>query len=221
MTNNLIELSVKHKAYKKGLSPVTALGNFSLTVTAGERVAVVGESGVGKSTLLNILGLIDRKFTGSYRLLGEQVLDLSETELARWRNEKIGFVLQESALINSLSIAENITLPLLYAKPQPHNWRKRFDKIVQHLEIGSIIKKKPLECSGGEKARAVFARAIILNPQLILADEPTASLDEANRARIMQLLHNLNQDFGSTVITVTHNASIAAAHDRVTKLNAG
>ncbi len=218
MTDNVIELEIQQKVYSKQSAPLSALENFSLRVAGGEKIAIVGESGIGKSTLLNILGLIDRKFSGRYRLLDRDVDGLSESELAALRNQSLGFVLQESALINTLSIADNITLPLLYSRPKIQDWRERFDEIVESLGISHITDKKPLECSGGEKARAVFARAVMLRPQIILADEPTASLDAENRERILQLLCSMNQNFGITIVTVTHDMYVAEQHDRVLQL---
>ena len=214
----VIDLNVERKTYKKGSSSVTLLEHFSLTVAQGEKVAIVGESGVGKSTLLNILGLLDKRYEGSYTLLGRSARTLSDRESAAWRNQKIGFVLQESALINSLSIADNITLPLLYTRIPRSEHSTRVDEVADSLGIGSILHKKPLECSGGEKARAVFARAVIMNPEVILADEPTASLDAENRSRMIGLLFGLNRDSGSTIVTVTHDESVANQHDRIIKL---
>ena len=216
--DKVIDLNLDHKTYRKGSSSVTLLEHFSLTVAEGEKVAIVGESGVGKSTLLNILGLLDTRYEGSYRLLGRSARTLSDLESAAWRNQKIGFVLQESALIGSLSIADNIRLPLLYARTPRKGDSRRFDQVVDSLGIGSILSKKPLECSGGEKSRAVFARAVIMNPEVVLADEPTASLDSENRSRIIALLFALNHDSGSTIVTVTHDASLADQHDRIIKL---
>lgn len=216
--DNVIDLKLEHKTYGRGSSSVTLLENFSLTVAEGEKLAIVGESGVGKSSLLNILGLIDRHYAGSYTLLGRSARELSDRESAAWRNQRIGFVLQESALISSLSIADNIKLPLLYARPPGSGRSGRFEEVVDTLDIGPILRKKPLECSGGERARAVFARAVIMSPQVILADEPTASLDAKNRSRIIGLLFGLNRDLGSTVVTVTHDADVASQHDRVVAL---
>lgn len=218
MKETVIDLAIRRKYFRKRASSVPALEGFALTVADGERVAIVGESGVGKSTLLNILGLIDRSFEGKYELLGHDVDALSETELAAWRNQSLGFVLQESALINSLSIADNITLPLLYSRFMVKDRQKRFDELVESLGIAHIVNKKPLECSGGEKARAVFARAVILRPRVILADEPTASLDPENKERILRLLLDLNKDFGVTIVTVTHDSYVAGFHDRVLQL---
>ena len=215
----IIDLSIKEKTYKSKNSQLSILNNFNLEVAAGEKIAIVGESGVGKSSLLNIIGLIDRNYVGAYTLFGSITNSLHTSELAQWRNQKIGFVLQESALINSLTIEDNIKLPLLYAGSGKKEFKAEdFESVVDAIGIKPILKKKPLECSGGEKARAVFARGIIMKPQIILADEPTASLDMENRERIVTLLFKMNKEFNTTIITVTHDLEIANRHDRIIQL---
>lgn len=144
--------------------------------------------------------------------------ELNLSQLAEWRNQKIGFVLQESALINSLTIEENIKLPLLYAKSSKARKLDNFESVINRIGIETILKKKPLECSGGEKARAVFARSVIMNPQLILCDEPTASLDGDNKEKIIKLLFEMNQEFNTTIITVTHDLEVANRHEKIIHL---
>ena len=219
----VINLSIKEKIYKSKQSYLSILNNFSLEVAAGEKIAIVGESGAGKSSLLNIIGLLDRNYVGEYTLFGSPTNHLQTSELAQWRNQRIGFVLQESALINSLTIEDNIKLPFLYAGAEKRSLKEveSFESVIEAIEIKSILKKKPLECSGGEKARAVFARGIIMKPQIILADEPTASLDMGNRERIVTLLFEMNREFNTTIITVTHDLEIANRHDRVIHLERG
>jgi len=214
----IIDLSIQEKAYKGKKTNISLLDDFRLEINSGERIAIVGKSGAGKTTLLNILGLLDRDYTGSYTLFGSNTNDMSLSQLAEWRNQRIGFVLQESALINTLSIEENIRLPLLYTKAGEKPEVEEFESIIDGIDIASILNKKPLECSGGEKSRAVFARAIIMKPQLILCDEPTASLDGENKERILSLLYKMNQEFGTTIITVTHDMEVANRHDRIIHL---
>lgn len=214
----IIDLSIQEKAYKGKKTNISLLNDFRLEINSGERIAIVGKSGAGKTTLLNILGLLDRDYTGSYTLFGSNTNDMNLSQLAEWRNQRIGFVLQESALINTLSIEENIRLPLLYTKAGEKPEVEEFESIIDGIDIASILNKKPLECSGGEKSRAVFARAIIMKPELILCDEPTASLDGENKERILSLLYKMNQEFGTTIITVTHDMEVANRHDRIIHL---
>lgn len=217
--NPIIDIQIKRKIYTKKGKSLSLLDNFDLQVYPGERIAIIGESGAGKSTLLNIIGLLDSSFEGRYKLFDEAVQELSDKEKARIRNQRIGFVLQESALIQSLSIEQNIKLPLLYTdvKSDISNIGN-FESIVKALGIEDILQKKPFECSGGEKSRAVFARAIIMNPTVILSDEPTASLDEKNSERLLQLLFEMNKREDTTLITVTHDLDVALKHDRVIRI---
>lgn len=215
----IIDLSIKEKVYKNKKEQFSILNNFKLEVNAGEKIAIVGESGVGKSSLLNIIGLLDRSYNGEYTLLGKPTDSVHTSELAQWRNQKIGFVLQESALINSLTIEDNIKLPLLYADSSNKKFNlEDFEDEMNAIGIKKILKKKPLECSGGERSRVGFARGIIMKPQIILSDEPTASLDVENRERIISLLFKMNKEFNTTIITVTHDLEVANRHDRVIHL---
>ncbi len=213
---NIIHLNIKEKVFRDKKTQLSILNNFKLEVNAGEKIAVVGESGVGKSSLLNIIGLIDTDYNGKYTLLGSPTANLHASKLAQWRNQMIGFVLQESALINSLTIEDNIKLPLLYAGSGKKEFKpEAFENVINAIGIKPILKKKPLECSGGERSRAVFARGIIMKPQIILSDEPTASLDVENRERIVNLLFKMNKEFNTTIITVTHDLEVANRHDKV------
>lgn len=215
--SNIIELKIKDKIFSS--QSFSILKDFSLIVEYGETVAIVGESGVGKTSLLNIIGLLDKKYQGTYRLFDVETNELSQKSLANWRNKEIGFVLQESSLINSLTLEDNIKLPFMYANVEKEpDSIKHFNRVVKKLGIESILKKKPLECSGGQRTRAAFARGIIMKPKLILADEPTASLDYENKENLMELLFDLNKENGSTVLTVTHDLSVATSHNRIIKI---
>ena len=214
---SMIDIQIEEKIFTK--SKLSILKGFSMQVEAGEKLAIVGESGVGKSSLLNILGLLDRDYRGEYYLFGEKTNGLDEKVLAKWRNQRIGFVLQESAMINSLTVENNIQLPFLYMESQDRNsLLENFTQIVKEIGIESILQKKPLDCSGGERARAVFARGILMKPEVLLADEPTSSLDTENKERIIHSLFEMNRKFGTTIITVTHDLDMAKRHDRVIRL---
>lgn len=215
--NDIIKLEIKQKKFKD--KNYSILKNFTLNVMQGEKISIIGESGVGKTSLLNILGLLDTNFQGEYKLFDSNIKNLSQNKLSQWRNQKIGFVLQDSALINSLSIEDNIKLPLLYSKLEKDlNTEDHFKRIVNKIGLDPILKKKPLECSGGQRSRAVFARGIIMKPQIILSDEPTASLDTKNKNNIIDLLFDMNTEFNTTIITVTHDLSVANRHNRLVKL---
>ncbi|MCZ0704616.1 putative ABC transport system ATP-binding protein [Natronobacillus azotifigens] len=215
--SSIIKLEIQKKTFKK--KGFSILNDFKLEVEPGERLSIIGESGVGKTSLLNIIGLLDLQYQGNYKLFDSSVKDLSRNKLAEWRNQKIGFVLQESALINSLTLEDNIKLPLLYANIEKDlTVQDHFKRIINKIGIESILEKKPLECSGGQRSRAVFARAVIMNPQIILSDEPTASLDSANKEKITNLLFDMNKEFNTTVITVTHDLDLANRHERIITL---
>jgi putative ABC transport system ATP-binding protein len=215
--NSIIKLEIQEKTFKK--KGFSILNNFDLEVEPGERLSIIGESGVGKTSLLNIIGLLDTQYQGSYKLFNSTVKDLSRNKLAEWRNQKIGFVLQESSLINSLTIEDNIKLPLMYANLKKDlTVQNHFKRITNKIGIEHILKKKPLDCSGGQRSRAVFARAVIMNPQIILSDEPTASLDLENKEKIINLLFDMNKEFNTTVITVTHDLDLANRHERIITL---
>lgn len=214
----IIRLNILEKIYKSKKKQVTVLKDLNLVVNKGEKIAVVGKSGSGKTTLLNILGLLDKDYKGSYELFGVNTKEIDSTQMASFRNKEIGFVLQESALIPTLTIEENIKLPLLYASTPLERPILDFNEIVRCIGVESILNKKPMECSGGEKSRAVFARAILMKPKLILCDEPTASLDEENKGQILKLIFDMNQKYNTTVITVTHDFEVAKQHDRIIKI---
>ncbi|MCA1027961.1 MULTISPECIES: ABC transporter ATP-binding protein [Cytobacillus] len=215
--NSIIKLEIQKKTFKK--KDFSILNDFDLEVKPGERLSIIGESGVGKTSLLNILGLLDTDYQGNYKLFDSPVNDLSRNKLAEWRNQKIGFVLQESSLINSLTIEDNIKLPLMYGNVEKDlTVQERFKRITNKIGIESILEKKPLDCSGGQRSRAVFARAVIMNPQIILSDEPTASLDLENKNKIINLLFDMNKEFNTTIITVTHDLDVANRHERIITL---
>lgn len=194
-----------------------ALRNVSLEVAKGEFVAIMGPSGCGKSTLLNILGLLDNPTSGTYKLGGKEVGSLKEKERTALRKGKIGFVFQNFNLIDELNIEENVELPLHYLGIKGGERKKRVNEVLQRMQISHRAKHFPQQLSGGQQQRAAIARAVISNPKLILADEPTGNLDSKNGEEVMRLLTELNRD-GATIIMVTHSDHDAQYAHRIIRL---
>ena len=205
-----IELAGIERVFHLGDSEVHALRDLNLSIAAGEYVAVMGPSGSGKSTLLNLLGLLDRPNTGSYRLEGRDVTTLSPDEQARVRSERIGFVFQSFHLVPRLTAAENIALPMVLAGLAPAAARRAGQAGAQGLRAGATrADHRPDELSGGQRQRVAIARATIMQPAMILADEPTGNLDRATGEEVMRLLEGLNAQ-GVTLIMVTHDHALGA-----------
>ena len=205
----LIELHKLARIYQTGDTEFAALRDVDLSIDRGEFVAISGSSGSGKSTLMNILGCLDSPTRGSYFLGDRDVAKLSRIELARVRNEFIGFVFQNFNLLSRTTAAENVELPLIYAKVPPAERRKRSREALERVGLGHRAGHTPSQLSGGQQQRVAIARALVTKPPLILADEPTGNLDSATSAEIMRLLSEL-QKSGITVIYVTHELDIAA-----------
>ncbi|MDM7941908.1 MAG: ABC transporter ATP-binding protein [Hydrogenophaga sp.] len=205
----LIEASDLVKTYTMGDQTVHALAGVTLTIEAGEFVAIMGASGSGKSTLMNILGCLDRPTSGHYSLAGEAVERLSPDELASVRNRRIGFVFQQFNLLPRTSAQENVELPMVYAGVPTAERQQRARAALQRVGLGERSGHTPAELSGGQQQRVAIARALVNQPQLILADEPTGALDTHTSEDIMRLLTELN-DQGITVVLVTHESDIAA-----------
>lgn len=213
----MIETRNIRKVYTTGEVETTALQNINLNVKKGEFVAVMGPSGCGKSTLLNILGLIDNPTEGTYKFAGEEVAGYSEKQRADLRRGKIGFVFQSFNLIDELTVYENIELPLLYQKAPPKETSARVIQVMEQLKIEHRRGYFPKQLSGGQQQRVAVARAIVANPILILADEPTGNLDSANGDEIMGLLTGLHEG-GATIIIVTHSGAYAEYSQRTVHL---
>lgn len=218
--DNVINAQNITKVYQMGEVKVNALCGVSLNIGRGEVVAIMGPSGSGKSTLMNVIGCLDRPTSGTYYLDGQLVSNMTDDQLASVRNKKVGFVFQNFNLLSRSTALINVELPLRYAGIT----ERRREKAVQALEsvgLGDRVNHKPSELSGGEQQRVAMARAIINNPSMILADEPTGNLDSKSGKEIMQLLLNLNNEFGTTLIVVTHDSKIAKLTERVIELYDG
>ena len=209
MSAALIELSGIERVFHLGDFEVHALRDLKLSIGAGEYVAVMGPSGSGKSTLLNLLGLLDRPNTGLYRLEGRDVTTLSPDEQARVRSERIGFVFQSFHLVPRLTAAENIALPMVLAGLAPAQRAARVKQALKDYGLENRADHRPDELSGGQRQRVAIARATIMQPAMILADEPTGNLDRATGEEVIRLLEALNAK-GVTLIMVTHDANLGA-----------
>jgi putative ABC transport system ATP-binding protein len=203
----VIELAHVHRVFEVGDQEVHALDDVNLRIERGEYVAIMGPSGSGKSTLLNILGLLDRPTTGSYRLDGEDVTALSDQAQADTRRDKIGFVFQFFHLVPRLTAAENIELPLMLAGVQPPERKRRVQQILEAVALADRAHHKPEQLSGGQRQRVAIARATIMQPTVILADEPTGNLDRTSGSEVIEVLENLNRQ-NITLIIVTHDPEI-------------
>jgi len=204
----MIVLADVHRLYRSDEVETTALKSIELQIEEGEFVAIMGPSGCGKSTLLNILGTIDRPTSGKYMFRDLEVTDMAEAELARLRRDNLGFVFQSFNLIDELTVAENVELGIVYRKWAGKDRRARVQAAMDRVGIGHRARHYPHQLSGGQQQRAAIARAIVGQPSLILADEPTGNLDTENGAQVMGILQSLNED-GATVVMVTHSPSHA------------
>ena len=217
----LIEIQDIYKIYNEGKeSEVRALDGVSLTIDRGEFVAIVGQSGSGKSTMMNVLGCLDIPTYGTYLLDGTEVTDLTDRQLARIRNREIGFIFQGYNLIQELDALENVTLPLIYQGMSIFDREDRAMEALERVGMADRAHHKPSEMSGGQQQRVAIARAIATRPPIIMADEPTGALDSKTGQHVLEILHQLNRD-GSTIILITHDNGIAATAKRQVRLSDG
>lgn len=217
----IVELENVKKVYKLGSVDVPAIKGISIKIYEGEFLAIVGKSGSGKSTCLNLIGCLDKPTSGRIMLLGKDISKLSESELARIRGKTIGFVFQMFNLVPTLNTMENIMLPMIFQGVNKDERMKRVKEIIKLVGLENRMFHKPNELSGGERQRVAIARALVNKPKLILADEPTGNLDSKNGKAIIDLLMKINRESGTTLVVVTHDIELATLAERIVKLEDG
>jgi putative ABC transport system ATP-binding protein len=216
----VITLQKVTKVYSTGTISVAALRGISLQINSGEYVAIIGPSGSGKSTLMHILGCLDVPTSGTYILAGEDVGHMSEAELAEVRNRRIGFVFQQFNLLPSMTAWQNVELPMVYAGVPRSSRKERAMEALARVGLAGRVNHRPGELSGGQQQRVAVARALVTEPDLILADEPTGNLDSKSAADVMRLMGELH-DAGRTLVLITHDVEVAAAAGRVVGIRDG
>lgn len=216
----LIQLENISKIYNSEEIKTIALNGVSLEINEGEFTAITGPSGSGKSTLLHILGLLDRPTNGEFIFDNKNIINFSDEELALFRNEEIGFVFQAFFLLSSITVLENVKLPLLYSKIDEKKWNELALNALEEVGLSHRISHFPTQLSGGEKQRVAIARALVNNPSIILADEPTGNLDSKSAMQIIKIIKGLN-DQGKTIIVVTHESYLANITRRIIRLRDG
>ncbi len=209
------------KTYTEGESATAAVCGITFSIKKGEFVAIMGPSGSGKSTLLHILGFLDRPTSGEYRFDGKTISEFSDDEIAKVRNEEIGFVFQAFNLLARTSVLENVKLPLAYSGVKENLWNNLAEKAIASVGLTHRLRHEPSRLSGGEKQRAAIARALINNPKVIFADEPTGNLDSKSGETVISILQNLNEKEGRTVILITHEVDIAEHAERIIHIKDG
>ena len=213
--NTIIKLTEVNKIYRTKEIETQALDNVNLEIEKGSFVSIMGPSGCGKSTLLNIMGLLDNPSSGQIEIAGVVADNMNEKALASFRNSTLGFVFQSFHLINSLSVTDNVMLPLLYRNMKGKERNRLVSEALEKVGLSHRINHRPSQLSGGQCQRVAIARAIVGSPEIILADEPCGNLDSKMSADIMELLQRLNREFGKTVVMVTHNEEQARQTDRI------
>jgi len=220
-TENIVTVRDLSKIYRQGEINVTALNRISVDIPSGDFLTLMGPSGSGKSTLLHIIAGIDRPTSGKCIVQGIDLTELSESQLADWRNQNVGFVFQTFNLIPVLTAFENVELPLLLTKLRSKERRKLVETALQIVGLGDRQKHLPKQLSGGQEQRVAIARALVTDPRLIVADEPTGNLDSQSAQDVLEILRTLSRDVGKTVIMVTHDPKAAAFGSRTIHLEKG
>lgn len=211
----MIKLKEINKIYRTDEIETLALDNVNIEINEGEFVSIMGPSGCGKSTLLNIIGLLDTPSKGKIALAGNEIRNMSDSKLAAFRNQYLGFVFQSFHLIQSLNVQSNVELPLLYRKISASERSRLAKEVLEKVGLSHRLRHMPSQLSGGQCQRVAIARAIIGNPSIILADEPTGNLDSKMGAEVMSILHDLNKNEGRTIVMVTHNEEQAKQTSRI------
>jgi len=209
------------KTFNEGPAEVEVLKDVNLTIEPGERVAIIGRSGSGKSTLLHNLGGLDKPTTGNIHICGENIAGLSETRRGLLRNKHLGFIYQFHHLLPEFTATENVAMPLIIGSHDPEAAITTAQQMLEKVGLGHRLLHKPGELSGGERQRAAVARALVTNPACVLADEPTGNLDQKNAAQVFDLMLELNQDIGTSIVMVTHDERLAQRMSRILQLEEG
>jgi lipoprotein-releasing system ATP-binding protein len=221
MTEAVLEAIDVHKSFRQGPVTLSVLSGVSLSIGAGERVAIVGASGSGKTTLLQILGGLDRPSSGRVLVTGRDIHEVGEHERCALRNRAIGFVYQFHHLLPEFSAVENVAMPLLVRRVPAADARARARNLLARVGLAERETHRPHQLSGGERQRAAVARALVTEPRIVLADEPTGNLDGANAAQVFELMLELNRELGTSLVVVTHDTRLAARMERVLTLETG
>ncbi|RYE38803.1 MAG: ABC transporter ATP-binding protein [Sphingobacteriales bacterium] len=214
----MIRLQNIEKVYRTDTVETLAINNISLDIAKGEFLSIMGPSGCGKSTLLNIIGLLDEPSKGSITIDDQDTSRFKDQQMARFRNQKLGFIFQSYHLINDLQVLDNVELPLLYRNSSAKERRQLAAEALEKVGLSNRLKHFPNQLSGGQRQRVAIARAIVGRPQIILADEPTGNLDSAMGNEIMDILINLNKNEGTTIVMVTHDENMAHKTHRLVRL---